>query len=162
MRKIVFYSLLSMLIAAPAFASGGKKSGDKKKPANHFQANWAEPEKEEGEDEGQKTGQSAGKAVDLPIVILPISKHGRLVNYLFLVVRIHLANNQDPWLFRAKSHFLSDAIIHKSHNFEGELIAKDHTVDQEMLQNLVQESIDPWLSAQNIASIEFPKMDLQH
>jgi hypothetical protein len=155
-------TVLSLALASPVFAnSGGKKGGHGgggNKPRNHREANWTieDPSKAEVIVDEKK----AGKGVELPMIILPVSNHGRLENYLFLSVRINLQKDLDPWVFREKSHFISDAIIRNSHDLEENLVKEDHTVDQEMVKALVAKSILPWIAQDQMESIDLTKMDL--
>lgn len=166
MFRLLLVFVVSMLLVSPAFAGGGggSKGGGKKKAAsNQFQANWATEEVDEPLDEGG--AKRASHAVDIPMVILPVTYRGRLSNYLFLSIRLNLNESKDAWPLRAKSQFLSDAIIRFSHDqalvldtagTEGE-----QSIDMAELEEMVFAAIEPWVKQDLVSNVEFPKMNLQ-
>lgn len=162
MRFILFACFATVLVGTPAWAAGGEKN-DKSKAENHRVANWAKEEKK-GPAKVADT-KKAGQAVDLPVVVLPISDQGKLTNYAYVLVRINLADGQDAWLLRSKSHFLKDAIIRKSHRVKlviPQAVDQSTTgIDPEQLTDLIYLAIEPWVAKNLIKSIEFLKVDLQ-
>lgn len=157
MRSIVLFSLAFSLVAGAAMAAPKK---DVKKSKNHREASWSL--KQEREPVKELSAKAAALAVDLPMVILPVSDRGYLANYAFVSIRINLQEGEDAWSIRSKSHFLKDAIIRKSHKKRTEIIDKDtNGVDQEKLIALINTAIEPWVEQQRITSVEFLKIDLQ-
>jgi hypothetical protein len=90
LRRTLFASLF-LLAAGPAAASGGGKA-------------------KEGE---PKT--DVGQYVDLAPVGLPIVADGRLVNYVFVYVRINLTGSANTSLWRGREPFFRDALVRAGH-----------------------------------------------
>jgi hypothetical protein len=65
--------------------------------------------------EKEKAPAVVGLYVDLQPVALPIVVSGQLVNYVFVYVRINLANGIDPAKLRDKEPFFRDALVRESH-----------------------------------------------
>jgi hypothetical protein len=63
-------------------------------------------------DKGEKT---VGQYVDLQPMALPVVMDGRLVNYVFVTVRLNLAANADTARWRAKEPFFRDALVRAGH-----------------------------------------------
>jgi hypothetical protein len=55
------------------------------------------------------------RSMDAPYLAVPVLRDGALVNYLFVSIRIEVANGVDLWQTREKAHFLRDALVRASH-----------------------------------------------
>jgi hypothetical protein len=60
---------------------------------------------------GEKASKTVGQYVDLQPVGLPVIVDGRLVNYVFVNVRLNLATGADNSRWRAKEPFFRDALV---------------------------------------------------
>lgn len=87
LRRAVIAAVLA-LAAAPAHAAGGGKKEDK---------------------------GDVGQYVDLQPVGLPIVSKGRLVNYVFVYVRINLTSSANVARLREKEPFFRDALVRAGH-----------------------------------------------
>ncbi len=58
---------------------------------------------------------TAGQNIDLAPVALPVVANGRVVNYVFLNIRINLSPGADVARFRAREPYLRDALIRAGH-----------------------------------------------
>lgn len=58
---------------------------------------------------------SGGQSLGMPGVGLPIITGGRLRNYVFVSLRLHLGGSATPETMRAKEAFLRDAIVRAGH-----------------------------------------------
>lgn len=67
----------------------------------------------EGEGEGAK--KEAGQYVDLSPIALPVVVDGRLINYVFVSVRLNLTNAADSVKLRAKEPYFRDALVRAGH-----------------------------------------------
>ena len=68
------------------------------------------------EDEKKKDGKvDAGQYVELQPVGLPIVAGGRLVNYVFVYVRINLTSSANASRLREKEPFFRDAMVRAAH-----------------------------------------------
>jgi hypothetical protein len=94
-RAIAMALIASTLLAGLANASGPAAT-DKAKA-------------EEGEP------QLSSRSMDAPYLAVPVVRNGHLVNYLFVSVRIEIANGVDLWRTRERAHFLRDALVRASH-----------------------------------------------
>lgn len=72
-----------------------------------------------------KAAAEGGQYVDLLPLGLPIVVNGRLVNYVFVHVRINLAASADPLRARAKEPHLRDALVRAAHRTPF-TVATDH------------------------------------
>lgn len=55
------------------------------------------------------------RSMDAPYLAVPVVRDGQLANYLFVSVRIEVANGVDLWRTREKAHFLRDALVRACH-----------------------------------------------
>lgn len=62
-----------------------------------------------------KAPKQVGQYVDLQPVALPVVVDGRLVNYIFISVRLNLAGNADTSRWRAKEPYFRDALVRAAH-----------------------------------------------
>ncbi len=164
MRYIVIIILGAFLISAPVHAAPAKKKGGSGGASNQFKANW-KTEKEKKSKKAVDTKKVA-QAVDIPMLVIPLTNRGYLSNYAYVAVRINLNDGYDAWAVRGKSHFLKDAIIRKTHTKKLALVETNYEngygVDTDALKLLVQSAVEPWVSQDAINTIEFMKIDLQN
>jgi hypothetical protein len=98
-RAIAAAMIASTLLAGLANASGGGGHGGEKEKAK--------------EEEGPST---TARSMDAPYLAVPVVREGRLVNYLFVSLRIEIAPQVDLWRTRERAHFLRDALVRASHS----------------------------------------------
>jgi hypothetical protein len=58
---------------------------------------------------------SSARSMDAPYLAVPVVREGRLTNYLFVSLRIEIAQGVDLWSTREKAHFLRDALVRACH-----------------------------------------------
>ena len=58
---------------------------------------------------------AGGQSVSMPGVGLPVITEGRLRNYVFVSLRMHLGGSTTPETMRAKEAFLRDALVRAGH-----------------------------------------------
>ncbi len=95
-RAIAAAMLASTLLAGLANASG---------PGEATQTN-----------EGEGGEALSSRSMDAPYLAVPVVRDGRLVNYLFVSIRIEIAPGVDLWRTRERAHFLRDALVRASHS----------------------------------------------
>lgn len=88
-RRAVFAALLA-LAASPAFASA--------------------PAKEKGKEE-----KAIGQYVDIYPVAIPIVAEGRLINYVFVTIRLQLTPTADAAKWRVREPYFRDALARLGH-----------------------------------------------
>jgi hypothetical protein len=91
LRRALVLAAAVLLAATPAAAAGGSKKADKAPKAD------------------------AGQYVDLAPVGLPIVVDGRLVNYVFVYVRLNLAPNANISHWRGREPYFRDALVRAAH-----------------------------------------------
>jgi hypothetical protein len=99
-RAIAAAMVASTLLAGLANASGGGGHGGDKEKAKA----------EEGEP------ATSARSMDAPYLAVPVVREGRLVNYLFVSLRIEISPQVDLWRTRERAHFLRDALVRASHS----------------------------------------------
>ena len=65
--------------------------------------------------EGEKKDAAVGQYVDISPVALPIVYEGRLINYVFVYVRLNLAPSADAIKLREKEPYFRDALVRIAH-----------------------------------------------
>lgn len=95
-RAIAAAMIASTLLAGLANASGS-------------------PAKEKGKAEEGAEAATSSRSMDAPYLAVPVMRDGVLVNYLFVSIRIEIAQGVDLWQTREKAHFLRDALVRASH-----------------------------------------------
>src|SRR5262245_24374553 len=66
-------------------------------------------------EKGGQPGEDASRSMDAPYLAVPVVRDGRLVNYLFVSLRIQISPRVDLWRTREKAQFLRDALVRASH-----------------------------------------------
>jgi hypothetical protein len=64
---------------------------------------------------GEEAEQATSRTMDAPYLAVPVVRNGQLANYLFVSLRIEIANGVDLWQTREQAHFLRDALVRASH-----------------------------------------------
>lgn len=64
---------------------------------------------------GEEGDALSSRSMDAPYLAVPVVRDGQLVNYLFVSIRIEIANGVDLWRTRERAHFLRDALVRASH-----------------------------------------------
>lgn len=65
--------------------------------------------------ESEEGDATTARSMDAPYLAVPVVREGRLVNYLFVSIRIEIAQGVDLWGTREQAHFLRDALVRASH-----------------------------------------------
>ena len=97
-RAIAAAMIASTLLAGLANAAGPSAKG-----------------KAKGEAEAGEGAQTSSRSMDAPYLAVPVVRNGQLVNYLFVSIRIEIAQGVDLWRTRERAHFLRDALVRASH-----------------------------------------------
>lgn len=64
---------------------------------------------------GGPTAAPAGAVLNIPGMGLPVIVDGRLRNYVFVSVRLHLGAGKTPEFMRTKEPFIRDALVKAAH-----------------------------------------------
>lgn len=57
----------------------------------------------------------SSRSMDAPYLAVPVVRDGFLANYLFVSIRVEIANGVDLWRTREQAHILRDALVRASH-----------------------------------------------
>lgn len=71
------------------------------------------PAKEKGKEE--EAAELSSRSMDVPYLAVPVVRDGQLANYLFVSIRVEIAQGVDLWRTREQAHFLRDALVRASH-----------------------------------------------
>jgi hypothetical protein len=74
------------------------------------------PAKAKDKGEAEEGPATSGRSMDAPYLAVPVVRNGQLVNYLFVSIRIEIAQGVDLWRTRERAHFLRDALVRASHS----------------------------------------------
>lgn len=125
-RRQILAALPLILAAGSAEASGGGGEGGK---------------------------ESGGQYVDLAPVALPIVLNGRLINYVFVQVRINLAPSADAPKTREKEPWFRDALVRAGHRTPFTK-ATDYTViDEARMKAALMREAGAIVPARNLLSV---------
>jgi hypothetical protein len=79
--------------------------------------------------EPEKPKGAAGQYVDVSAVALPIVENGRLINFVFVTLRLDLVSSANAVALRDKEPYFRDALVHTAYrqpfNLAGSYIAVD-------------------------------------
>lgn len=98
MKRAIAMALIASTLLAGLATSGALASGSP-----------AKAKSEGGED------AASARSMDAPYLAVPVVRDGQLTNYLFVSLRVEIANGVDLWATREKAHFLRDALVRASH-----------------------------------------------
>lgn len=79
-------------------------------------ANASGPSKAKEKGEAEEGAQTTARSMDAPYLAVPVVRNGHLVNYLFVSIRIEIAQGVDLWRTRERAHFLRDSLVRASHS----------------------------------------------
>ncbi|MGE0047281.1 MAG: hypothetical protein AB7J28_13950 [Hyphomonadaceae bacterium] len=72
----------------------------------------------------------SARTMDAPYIAVPVVRQGRLVNYLFVSVRVDIAPGVDLWRTRERAHFLRDALVRAAHQGQLAHATRDDQLNQ--------------------------------
>jgi hypothetical protein len=104
-----------------------------------------------GAPEGGK--EPAGQYVDLAPVALPIVLNGRLINYVFVQVRINLAPGADTLKTREKEPWFRDALVRAGHRTPFTKATDYTVVDEARLKAALMREAALIVPARSLASV---------
>lgn len=76
------------------------------------------PAKQKGAEATAEDPALSSRSMDAPYLAVPVVRDGVLANYLFVSVRIEIAQGVDLWRTRERAHFLRDALVRASHDHD--------------------------------------------
>jgi hypothetical protein len=130
MRKIApVVALIAALIASPAMAAGG-----------------AAPVK-------------IDPSIPLSPVAVPITENGKLVNYVFLSIKIILSPKADLYKLVSQEPYYRDALVRAAHRQSLGVPGDANRVDEKLLKAVLKREAASFMDARMIADIEIVRQD---
>lgn len=100
MKRAVAMALIASTLLAGLSAARAEEHGHSAAPAAGH---------------GENGGGDVSRTMDAQYLAVPVVRDGRLVNYLFVSIRIQIAPGVDLWRTRERAQFLRDALVRASH-----------------------------------------------
>ncbi len=107
---------------------------------------------------GEKKKDSSGQHVDLTPMALPVVVGGRLINYVFVALRLNLTPSADATKLRTKEPWFRDAMVRAGHRspFTN---PKDYTIlDEAKLKAVLLREAGAIAGAKNFTSVTVTSM----
>jgi hypothetical protein len=102
------------------------------------------------------------QAVTLSPVALPIIAQGRLVNYVFVTVKVWLTPRADPFVLRDKEPYFRDALVRAGHRTPFVLPHDYDHVDEAKLDASLYRDAQAIAGAGNILRVQVISQTAQH
>ncbi len=109
--------------------------------------------------EGAKKEESADRQMVAPNVVTPVVRDGKLVNYLFVTVRIDFTRQANATKLRDRAHFLRDAFLKASHKQNLADPADEMKLNQTAALAAFRMAARQVLGAANVASVHIDGVD---
>jgi hypothetical protein len=102
---------------------------------------------------GQNNATDASRSMDAPYLAVPVVRNGRLVNYLFVSLRIQISPRVDLWRTRERAQFLRDALVRASHATDLADPNNNNLLNQQLALQVYRQAAIQTLGAQAVAGI---------
>ncbi len=107
---------------------------------------------------GEKKKDSGGQYVDLAPIALPVVVGGKLINYVFVALRLNLTASADSAKLRAKEPWFRDALVRAGHR-QPFTNPKNYTVlDEARLKSVLLREAGAIAGAKNFTSVTVTSM----
>jgi hypothetical protein len=103
---------------------------------------------------GEKKPEAGGQYVDLSVVALPVIWKGRLVNYVFVGVRLNVNKGVDAMTLREKEPYFRDALVRGAHRTPFTDPASFTKLDEVALKRLMMAEAARIAGPRAIASVQ--------
>jgi hypothetical protein len=133
MRKIAhILALIAALIATPAMAAGAA---------------------------GGAATIKIDPSIPLAPVAVPITENGKLVNYVFLSIKIILSPKADLYKLVGQEPYYRDALVRAGHRQSLGVPGDSNRVDEKLVKAVLKREAASFMDARMIASIEIVRQD---
>jgi hypothetical protein len=122
-------ALIAAIIATPAMASGGAET------------------------------VKIDPSIPLAPVALPITENGKLVNYVFLSIKIMLSPKADLYRLVGQEPYYRDALVRAGHRQSLGVAGDPNRVDEKLVKAVLKREAARFMDARMIASIEIVRQD---
>jgi hypothetical protein len=103
--------------------------------------------------------ESADRQMVAPNVVTPVVRDGKLVNYLFVTIRVDFAKKASASKLRDRAHFLRDALLKASHAHALGDAADETKLNTAAAMAAFGPAVKKVLGAENVASIHIDAVD---
>ncbi len=107
----------------------------------------------------EAVGEVNPRDVELPAFVMPISVDGKLVNFLFVTLKVMVAPKVDPWAIRGKAHIARDALIRAVHATPMTDPNNLKDFDRRKIQTILKPALDRAFGAGSIQSVRVIQLD---
>jgi hypothetical protein len=144
-RFLLAFSMCSLLMTPPVFASGGGGGDGSSSNGNRVTINWNQGE-EDAADAHQSMMEDLGvdegspRVVTLPAIVVPLVVDDRLEGYAYIHARLLVAEGRNSSRIVEQTHFALDRLIRASHRVNLTAESGD-TVDVERLREVWMQAL---------------------
>ena len=144
---------------SPLGAAEGGGHGGSDGPGNRIRASFTLEADTDRVPEGLQAGEAGPQAVDIPTLSVPVSVDGQLEGYVFVNVRLMVADGRDPWAIREKAHLVRDRLIRVAHATSFSSSEAPGHVDRERARELIRDGLADLIPIGDVERIEFISID---
>ncbi len=156
MRTWIRLCLIALSAAAFAASPAYGGPGGKKGAGNKIHANF---EIRDDQPQPMQVGEAGPRAVDVPTLAVPVFEDGRLLNYLFVSVRLQMADGVDVWKLRDRVHYLRDAMLREAHAVSVGRTDDPTRIDEDKAREVLRRGVARVTDPDQIVQIEFLSVD---
>ncbi len=157
-------ALATALMGAAADAGGGG-GGDAPAdgPSNIIKAGFTlESDTPESNLEAALLIDDDPKAVSVPLVAFPVTRGDQLSHYVFVSMRLKVADGHDAWRARERSHWVRDAIVRAAHRADVVVPEAGGVLDEDRARAMVLEAVAEVLDPNAVADVAFTQVNGSH
>ncbi len=107
---------------------------------------------------GEKKKETAGQYVDLSPIALPVVVGGKLINYVFVALRLNLIASADVVKLRAKEPWFRDAMVRAGHRQPFTNPKNYQALDEARLKSTLMREAGAIAGAKNFTSVTITSM----
>ena len=96
---------------------------------------------------------NSGRTMEAPYLAVPVTREGRLVNYLFVSVRFEIAPSVDLWRTRERAQFLRDALVRAAHANQLASAEDNNVLDEARALGVFRAAATQVLGAQAVGGV---------
>lgn len=98
-------------------------------------------------------------SIPLAPVAVPITENGKLVNYVFLSIKVMLSPKADLYKLVGQEPYFRDALVRAGHRQSLGVPGDSNRVDEKLVKAVLKREAASFMDARMIASIEIVRQD---
>ena len=107
-----------------------------------------------GKNKGEDEAKTVGQYVDLSSVALPIVADGRLINYVFVSVRVVLKSTANTSKIREREPYFRDALVRAGHRTPFNSATDYTSIDEKKLEAVLLREVVAIAGARDIQAVK--------